>query len=222
MDPLFEDMPEQLFSERLVLRCARADDAPAMNAAVTESLDDLRSTMLWAQVAPTPAQSEADCRRFHAKFLLREDATMFMFERRADGSEGAFIGGAGMHRIDWAVRKFEIGYWCRVSQQGRGYVTEAVLALKRHAFERLRAGRVELRMNDDNVRSRRVAERAGFTLEGVLRHSALNPQGELRDTRVYALTRAGDPGEGSAAGIGIGSGDARPPDAAATSARVGG
>ena len=202
MEPLLEDMPERLLTERLVLRCPRADDAAAMHAAVCESVDDLRTTMLWAQTAPSLAQSEADCRRLQAKFLLREDATMFMFERRADDREGGFIGGTGMHRIDWAVRKFEIGYWCRTSQQGRGYVTEAVLALKQHAFERLRARRLELRMNDTNTRSWKVAERAGFELEGVLHSDSLSPQGELRDTRVYALTRSGEAGDAANADAG--------------------
>lgn len=200
MDPLFEDLPERVLTDRLVLRCPCAADAALMNAAVCESIDDLRSTMLWAQTPPSMAQSEADCRRFQARFLLREDATLFMFERLAGDREGAFIGGAGMHRIDWAVRRFEIGYWCRLSMQGRGYVTEAVRSLTAHAFERLGAQRVELRMNHDNDRSRRVAERAGFELEGVLRNIAQNPQGELRDTRVYALTRA----PGAAAGSGAG------------------
>jgi len=44
-------------------------------------------------------------------------------------------------------------------------------------------------VDDGNVRSWRVAERAGFTLEGVLRCQSLAPTGEPRDTRVYARTR---------------------------------
>ena len=44
-------------------------------------------------------------------------------------------------------------------------------------------------MDGDNERSRRVAERAGFTLEGVLRSQALTPVGEPCDTRVYARLR---------------------------------
>ena len=173
------------------MRIPRGDDAAAaLNAAVCESLVDLRVYMPWAQTAPSLAQSHADCRRMQGKFLLREDLAMFMFERRADGSEGEFVGGVGLHRIDWTVRRFEIGYWCRTSRQGRGLVTEAAQALMRFSFDELRARRVELRMDDTNTRSWKLAERAGFALEGTLRSDSLNPLGAARDMRVYALVAA--------------------------------
>ena len=195
MEPLLEDVPERIETERLILRVASGDDASTLNAAVCESLDDLRVYMPWAQTAPSLAQSNADCRRMQAKFLLREDLAMFMFERRADGSEGRFVGGTGLHRISWIVRRFELGYWCRTSQQGRGYVTEAAQALTHFAFDRLRARRVEVRMDDGNERSWKVAQRAGFVFEGVLRSDSLNPSGAPRDTRLYALTGAGPANE---------------------------
>jgi len=194
MDALLEEVPERIETERLILRMPRGDDASALNVAVSESLLDLRVHMPWAQTAPTLAQSHAECRRMQAQFLLREDLAMFMFERLADGSEGGFVGGTGLHRISWIVRRFELGYWCRTGRQGRGYVSEAALALTRFAFEELQARRVEVRMDDANERSWRVAQRTGFMLEGVLRSDSLNPAGLARDTRVYALTGVGPVG----------------------------
>ena len=187
MEPLLEDVPERIDTDRLILRTARSADAAAVNAAVIESLADLRVRMPWAQTEPSLAQSEADCRRMQAKFLLREDLAYFMFERRADDSEGTFVGGTGLHRIDWQVRRFEVGYWCRTSRQREGFVTEAVMALTRVAFAQLKARRVEVRMDATNERSWRVAQRAGFELEGVFGSDSLTPQGEPRDTRVYGL-----------------------------------
>jgi RimJ/RimL family protein N-acetyltransferase len=189
-EPLLENVPERIETARLILRMPQGSDAPAHNAAVCESLGDLSVYMLWAQAAPSFEQSHADCRRLQAKFLLREDMSMFMFERNADGSEGGFIGGVGLHRLDWAVRRFELGYWCRTSRQGEGFVAEAARALVALAFEQLKARRVEVRMADANARSWRVAERLGFALEGVLRSNVLDPRGEALDMRVYALTRA--------------------------------
>jgi RimJ/RimL family protein N-acetyltransferase len=97
-----------------------------------------------------------------------------------------------MHHIEWSVPRFEIGYWCRTSLAGRGYIREAVTALTWMAFETLGAARVEVRMDTQNERSWRVAERLGFQLEGVLRSDARANDGQLRDTRVYALTALAD------------------------------
>ena len=189
MDPLLIEVPERIETPRLIVRCARPGDGPVLNAAVCDSLESLRPSMPWAQVAPTLDQSEAECRRQHAQYRLRENLTLFIFERGVDGEEGLFVGGSGLHRIDWTVPRFEIGYWCRVGFEGRGLITEAVVAVSRMAFDGLNARRVEIRMSGDNERSRRVAERAGFTFEGLLRRDSLTPQGEARDTRVYARVR---------------------------------
>jgi RimJ/RimL family protein N-acetyltransferase len=113
-----------------------------------------------------------------------------VFERLAGDAEGRFVGGTGLHRNDWKVRRFEIGYWCRTSAQGRGFMTEAANAMERMAFDQLGALRVELRTDENNRASWRVAERLGFALEGILRSDGLNPRGEPRSTRLYAKVKA--------------------------------
>lgn len=189
LKPLLVDVPERIETDRLILRCPQPGDGPAVNAAVCDSLDDLRPYMPWAQTTPTPDESEALARRDQARFRLRTDLVMLIFERTAGGGEGRLLGSSGLHRIDWDARKFEIGYWRRTGEQGRGIVAETVAALARMAFGALQARRVEIRMDASNERSWRVAERAGFTLEGVLRQDSLSPQGVPRDTRVYAKVR---------------------------------
>lgn len=186
-DPVLIQVPERLLTERLVIAAPRAGLGQALNAAVCESLDDLRPWMPWAQTAPSIEESEAVMRNLQAKFILRSDLT-YQFYLREPGSEraGRLLGGTGLHRLDWAVRRFEIGYWIRTSAQGQGYVSEAVQALAGMAFDELRARRVEIRMDERNLRSRAVAERCGFEFEGVLRRDTLCPSGELRDTRVYS------------------------------------
>lgn len=189
MAPLLIDLPAHLATGRLVLRCPTEHDAAVVNAAVCESLADLKPWMPWAQTEPSLEQSRADCRKLQARFLLREDLALLIFERQADGSAGRLVGGSGLHRIQWDLRCFEIGYWCRTSMQGHGLIGEAVVALSEFAFGPLRAQRVEIRMDDSNERSQRVAERAGFCLDGVLRNDGLTPLGALRDTRVYSRVR---------------------------------
>ncbi|MGL4576404.1 MAG: GNAT family N-acetyltransferase [Burkholderiaceae bacterium] len=179
-------LPEQIETSRLLIRVARPGDGQAFNAAIAESLEDLSPWLSWVTPAPTLEASEFDCRRAYARFLLNEDLMVFLFLK--DGGE--LVGGSGLHRANWKTRIFEVGYWCRTGYVGRGLVTEAVRALSDHALSELRANRVVITCDDRNVRSWKVAERAGFKLEGVLINEGLGLQGDLRNTRIYARTEA--------------------------------
>lgn len=185
-DPVLLEVPERLDGPRTLLLMPRAGAGAEMALVVTQSLSHLRPWMAWAQDAPTAASAEAVVRRMHADFIARRDLCFHLFARRADGSPGRLLGGTGLHRIDWTVRRFEIGYWIRPDAAGQGLVGEAVQLLTALAFDRLAARRVEIRCDTRNTRSRAVAERAGFALEGVLRHDALGVDGTPRDTAVYA------------------------------------
>jgi RimJ/RimL family protein N-acetyltransferase len=188
-DPLMIDWPAALASERLLLRAPRAGDGAALNEAVAQSLDELKPWLPWAQSTPTPEQSELTCRQMAARFAQRSDMPLFIFERAGDGTCGRLLGGTGLHRGDWSVPRFEIGYWRRSGEHGRGVITEAVRTLMRFAFDHLDAQRVEIRMASHNVKSRAVAERCAFMLEGVLRRDSRDVQGQPRDTAVYARVR---------------------------------
>ena len=192
MDPLLIDVPERIETERLVLRAPRRGDGTTVNAAIAVSHADLQPWLPWAGAMPSVDESEATCRRQQGRFILREDFVMLIFARGPDGAEGELVGGTGLHRIDWTLRRFEIGYWRKTGCEGRGLVTEAVRAVARMAFDHLDARRVEIRMDDDNVRSWKLAERAGFTLEALMRFDAATPSNQPRSTRVYARVRGAE------------------------------
>lgn len=99
---------------------------------------------------------------------------------------GTLVGSSGLHRMDWTVPKFEIGYWCRSRFTGKGYITEAVCGISAFAFEALDAGRLEIRGDSQNHRSVTVAEQSGFTPEGKLRNYARAPDGSTRDTLIFS------------------------------------
>jgi RimJ/RimL family protein N-acetyltransferase len=184
INPLLIEVPEALQTERLLIAAPRPGIGAVLSVAIAESIGQLSPWMPWAQQAPSIEESEAVVRRQIADFVLRKDLCYQIYDRAADGRR--LLGGTGLHRMDWEVRRFEIGYWIRASAQGQGYVTEAVRALSAMAFEQLRARRVEIRMDDVNLRSRAVAERCGFELEGILRRDSLTPAGAPRNTCVYA------------------------------------
>ncbi|HEV6966516.1 GNAT family protein [Roseateles sp.] len=186
IDPVLIDVPGRLDGERTVLLAPHAGLGAEMAVVIGQSLSHLRPWMPWAQEAPTAEAAELVVRRMQADFIARRDLCFQIYARRADGSPGRLLGGTGLHRIDWAVRRFEIGYWIRPEAAGQGHVSEAVRLLTALAFGLLAARRVEIRCDPRNLKSRAVAERCGFELEGVLRNNALGVDGAPRDTAVYA------------------------------------
>jgi ribosomal-protein-alanine N-acetyltransferase len=86
-----------------------------------------------------------------------------------------------------AWRNATLGYWVAADVGGRGHATSAVLLACRFAFERAGLHRVQPAIIPRNRRSIRVAEKAGFRLEGrALRY--LNIAGRWEDHDVYAMT----------------------------------
>lgn len=158
-------------------------DGRELHAAVNESIEELRPWMGWVKSHETTEDSEASVRRSRAAFLERSELRLHLFLK----GTGTLVGSSGLHRIDWTVPRFEIGYWCRTRFAGQGYVTEAVQGITAFAFGALGAERVEIRCSPENRRSVRVAERTGFTLEGELRNAERTPDGKLRNTLVYAM-----------------------------------
>lgn len=185
-EPIMLDVPSEMETERLLMRCPRSGDGVRINVAVRASATEVGRWMPWAVPTPEPAATEKWCREAAAKFLAREQ---FHFTLNLKDDD-TFIGNCGIHRIVWDVPLVEIGYWLATSHCGRGYMTEAVAQLVCFAFERLEANRIEIRCDAQNDRSARVAERLGFALDGVLRCDARGVEKELRNTRIYSKVRA--------------------------------
>jgi RimJ/RimL family protein N-acetyltransferase len=178
-------LPEWIETERLRIRAPREADAELVRDAIEETFETLRPWMPWAQRVPTLEEERARLAEARRQIDAREDFPLFAFER---GSEELVVA-SGLHRPNWDVPSFETGYWVRAGYTGRGYVTEACRAITAAAFDVLGAARVEIRCHDANMRSWRVAERAGFVLEGVLRNERRHLDGALGDTRIYARVR---------------------------------
>lgn len=183
MNPLLRDIPMPLLTERLLIRGPQVGDGFLTNEAVRESHEALAPWMPWAQQIPSTEESEINTRRSMARWILREDLWLLIFER----SSQRLVACSGLHRIDWKAGRFEIGYWVRSSCQGQGFVRESTTAITQYAFAALEARRVEIRCDAENKRSRTIAESLGFTLEGILQQESLDARGQRpRDTAIYA------------------------------------
>ena len=79
-----------------------------------------------------------------------------------------------------ALRGAHIGYWIDRRFANRGFTTQAVQMLTTYGFDELGLHRIEINLRPENGASRRVAEKAGFILEGA-RPRFLHIDGQWRD-----------------------------------------
>ena len=184
--------PLEILTDRLLLRSPEFADAAALCEAVMESLPELRPWMPWARAEPTVEETAENIGKAVDEFAAQTAFRVHVYDR----ATGGIVGSSGYPRVNLDVPSLEIGYWIRTSRTGRGLCGEVVRALTGYAIEHVGAQRVEIRCDDRNQRSWRVAERAGFTLEGVLRNECLDCGGRPRNTRIYSIL----PGEWSMGG----------------------
>jgi RimJ/RimL family protein N-acetyltransferase len=113
------------------------------------------------------------------------------FGIHVDDFEGA-VGGLGVRFLAGVDEGCaEVGYWIGVDARGRGLATAATLAAARWAFDEVPdLARLQLRADVENLASNRVAEKAGFTREGVLRSQRYNARlGRRTDFVMWSLVR---------------------------------
>ena len=185
--PILRDVSRELRTSRLLLRCPQAGDGELVHEAVVETLDQLRAwpaSLPWSVFEPSVAASETYCRESAAAFIKRTALVYLAFD-----ASGSLVASTSLHAINWAVPKFEVGFWCRASRQHQGIATEATVELLRYAFEDLGARRVDALPDEENAASRAVCQSVGMRLEGVMRNERVTPTGALRNTCIYAAVR---------------------------------
>lgn len=102
-----------------------------------------------------------------------------------DSTSDELIGGVGL-RFRATAGVGEIGYWVIGHRRRQGVASRAVTLVAAWTFENHAVGRLELLTRIDNVASERVAQRCGFTREGVLRSYRVL-HGERMDMTMFSL-----------------------------------
>lgn len=182
MEPYLIDVPMPIRTPRLLIKPREEGEGATVYRAIMESLDHLKPWMPWAQGSQSVEASEVLCRMSRADFIARKDFVLSIYN--ASGSE--FLGSTGIHRPNWTVPSFMIGYWIAQKHEGQGYVTETLHALTQYCFKVFQANRVYLTCDSKNTRSLAVMTRLGFQQEACLKNESRDVHGELRDTLICA------------------------------------
>ena len=174
--------PETIQTERLTLRKARMEDAPAIFDGYAQDPEVTRY-MVWK-----PHKNIQETEQFLStcKELWRTGKD-FAYAITLKG-EGKLIGMFGLHPMNL---KIEVGYGLARSYWSKGYMTEAMRAVIKWALAQPDIFRVQAICDVENIGSARVMEKAGMLREGLLRRYVLHPNisDEPRDVYMYAIVR---------------------------------
>ncbi|MGW6194482.1 GNAT family N-acetyltransferase [Bacillus cereus] len=184
MHPILLDVPLQIETDRLILRAPLpAGDGNVVYQAIKDSINELKQWLLLFQSIPTVEETEILLRNAHIDFLKRESFRYLIYHKDTND----FIGTASLHGINWKISKCEIGYWINTQFSGNGYMTEVVRELTNLGFQLLKFRRIEIRCESNNTKSRKIPEKLGFELEGILHNEDLSADSKkLTDTCIYA------------------------------------
>lgn len=103
--------------------------------------------------------------------------------------KGNTAGLISISHVSYANRRAEIGYWLSKPLQGNGIMVQSVKAIVEYAFSKLNMNRLEIKCAPENLRSRQIPIKLGFTLEGVEREGEKSADGLFNDLEVYSLLK---------------------------------
>ncbi len=173
------DFPMPIRTKRLLIRPIMPEDSLLVNEALVESYTQFQEWFPWIQRVPTQEESEITAHKFYDDFLIRKNAHFVVFD---DG----YLIGMCSYTFEWELFSAKIGYWCRFSEQGKGYLREAVAGLVLYAFKQLSLKRLTILCDEENQRSIAIPKNLGFNLETKAKGLIAKPgKNELRTGCCY-------------------------------------
>jgi RimJ/RimL family protein N-acetyltransferase len=169
-----------LGDEAVLLRPFEGADVAAV-AAICRDPEIAR----WTSV-PEP-YTEKDAREYFARAEQDRREGRELSHALVDFSSGKLLGSMGL-MVNSEHATGEVGYYLAAEARGRGLATRALRLLSRWGIEQLGLARIEVLAHPDNMASQRVAQRAGFQREGLLR-SYRDRKGERDDLLMFSLLR---------------------------------
>jgi RimJ/RimL family protein N-acetyltransferase len=179
--PRIEFPVEGLSDGSIRLRLRADSDTPAIVAACQDP-----EISRWTRVPDS--YDEAAAAEWAAESARQQEAGEGLHVVIADAESDEFLGSIGVHNVNRTEGRCDIGYFLAPEARGRGVMTGEVRLLSVWVFESLPVERIESTIEPANAATRAVAERAGYSFEGILRsHTVI--KGRRRDMAMYSLLR---------------------------------
>jgi RimJ/RimL family protein N-acetyltransferase len=153
---------------RLLIRPPKSEDAKPVNNAINQSLNEIGRWMPWASDPSLETTEDFIIRGIQSWQESQPKELPMIIELK---STKEIISASGFNeKSNFEVPMFETGYWINTKFAGNGFITEAIIAITRFAFEHFSAARVQICVQKENIKSINVAKRAGFIEEAILKN----------------------------------------------------
>jgi len=180
IEKIYSDLPI-LETERLILRKVTKEDIEDMN--LYGSDEEVSKYVTW-----NTQETIADTKGF-VEFVLNKYENKQVSPWGIEYKEnGKFIGTIDFVWWQPNHKIAEIGYVISKDYWGKGLTTEVAKELVKFGFEEMDLVRVQARCDVENIASARVMEKAGMTLEGIIR-KGIFVKGEHRDLKMYSILK---------------------------------
>lgn len=100
------------------------------------------------------------------------------------------LGEIGFSNVDEKVGICDVGYWLRKSARGKNIISKILPRIEKLAFEQDWCHKLSLHCDSENIASKKIAEKNGYILEGIIRQDSKWPNGELRDKLYFGKLKS--------------------------------
>jgi RimJ/RimL family protein N-acetyltransferase len=168
----------------VIARPYRGEDAPALLAAVRESVESVGRWLPWCTVEYGEQHAIDWIAHCRTTWVSGDQFVFGIFD-----TNDQFLGAVGLSHRNREHNFAAIGYWIRDSARGRGLASRVARHVVRFGFDRIRLTRIEIVTAVENTASRRTAERAGARFEGIQRNR-LAVRDRVFDAAMYSAVPA--------------------------------
>ena len=185
MNKILIDLPEIIETSRLRLEMPKAGMGKNLHEAILDGYEDYVKWLHWSNDKPTEQMVEEDCRKHQAEFILREFIRYIIL----DPITGTIIGKCAFpsFQANWQIPQFGISYFIRKSYRNKGLATEAVRIMMNLGFEVLKARKIEIYCDAENIASSTIPQKLGFKLEYKQKGGWPRYDGELAELETYSI-----------------------------------
>jgi N-acetyltransferase len=180
MEDLWIKAPLTLYGETVDLISLEENHIPAL----VELAQDKR---IWQFYAVKGSDSAKLVNSLKEALIERERGGQFPFII-LDKRSRKVIGSSRFLNIQPEHKKVEIGWtWLHPNFWGKGINTECKLLLLTYCFENLNTMRVQLKTDENNIRSRKAIEKIGAQFEGLFRNDMIRHDSTKRNSVYYSI-----------------------------------